>query len=115
MSKPNHTECLSAIVPVQDALNVLSGKWKLPILISVSSGNNRFKLIERSIPKITSKVLSNELKDLEEHQLIKRTVTDTYPVTINYTVTSYFPTLGPILKALKEWGENHRKRIMGKD
>lgn len=53
------------------------------------SGNKRFREIERSIPKISSRVLAKELKGLEDHQLIKRTVYDSSPVLIEYTTTDY--------------------------
>ena len=114
MIKHNHTECTSAMMPVRDALDVISGKWKLQIIISISSGNKRFREIERSIPKITSKVLAKELKDLEEHQLIKRTVYDESPVLVEYTATPYSDSLKKVIKALREWGINHRKQIIGK-
>ncbi|MDB5257401.1 MAG: hypothetical protein JWM14_2096 [Chitinophagaceae bacterium] len=114
MIKHNHTECTSAMIPVRDALDVISGKWKLQIIISISSGNKRFREIERSIPKITSKVLAKELKDLEEHQLIKRTVYDESPVLVEYTPTSYSDSLQDVIAALRKWGMNHRKKIIGK-
>lgn len=114
MKKYNATDCSSAMVPVRDALDVISGKWKLLILISISGGNDRFSAIQKSIPKITAKVLSKELKDLEEHQLIERKVIDDYPVSIEYTTTTYAQTLGTVIKSLREWGENHRKKIIGK-
>ena len=59
---------------IRDALDVLNGKWKLQIVIAISAGQSKFKDIERQIPKITSRMLSKELKNLEEHQLIKRVV-----------------------------------------
>jgi len=59
---------------VRDVLDVVSGKWKLQIIISIITGNHRFREIQRSVTKISSKVLAKELKDLEEHELIKRTV-----------------------------------------
>lgn len=114
MSKTNHTECLAAMLPVRDAIDVISGKWKLMILISISSGNNRFREIERSVPKITSKVLAKELKDLEEHLLIKRTVYDNSPVVVEYTTTNYTNSLQPVIEALRDWGVNHRKKIIEK-
>jgi len=114
MIKHNHTECTSAMMPVRDALDVISGKWKLQIIISISSGNKRFREIERSIPKITSKVLAKELKDLEEHQLIKRTVYDESPVLVEYTATPYSDSLQDVIGALRKWGLNHRKKILGK-
>jgi len=100
------------MLPVRDALDVISGKWKLLILISISSGNRRFREIERSIPRISSKVLAKELKDLEEHKLVRRTVYDSTPVAIEYTLTSYSHTLGDVIKALRDWGISHRKKVM---
>jgi DNA-binding HxlR family transcriptional regulator len=102
------------MMPVRDALDVISGKWKLQIIISIQSGNKRFREIERSIPKITSKVLAKELKDLEEHQLIKRTVYDESPVLVEYTPMPYAETLQDVIIALQKWGLNHRKKILGK-
>ena len=112
--KKRHTECSSLMLPVRDALDVISGKWKLVILISISAGNRRFREIERSVPRINSKVLAKELKDLEEHKLIKRTVYDDSPVLVEYTLLPYADSLGEVIKALSDWGINHRKYIYGK-
>jgi DNA-binding HxlR family transcriptional regulator len=111
----SHTDCHKMIMPVRDALDVISGKWKLPIIIAVSRGHKRFRDIERSIPKITSKVLSKELKDLEMHKLVKRTVYDTQPVTVEYTLTPYASTLDSVIIALQRWGIQHRKKMLGKN
>lgn len=104
-------ECTSIMQSVQDALFVIGGKWKLLILISLSHGHRRFTEIERSIPKLSSKVLAQALKDLEENKLIKRTVYDDYPVSITYTMTDYAETLKPVIMALHVWGAAHRKKI----
>jgi len=114
MEKHNHNECLSSLMPVRDALDVVSGKWKLQIIISISSGNKRFREIERSIPNISSKVLAKELKDLEEHQLIKRTVYDDAPVLIEYTALPYAESLKDVIRSLYDWGVKHRKKILTK-
>jgi len=106
--------CPSDILPIRDALEVINGKWKILILISIMHGNSRFKEIERSIPKIRGKVLTKELKDLEQHDLIKRTVRNESPVVIEYTGTEYATTLRPVFDLLAEWGTNHRKRIIDK-
>ena len=103
--------CLDTVKPVRDALDVINGKWKLPIIISVGTGNERFTDIQESIPGITPKVLAKELKELEQHQLIKRVVIDDYPVKILYKPEPYADTLSPIIYALKDWGLNHRERI----
>lgn len=114
MEARNHKDCVNRLVPVRDALEVVNGKWKLQIIISIGQGNQRFREIERSIPGISSKVLAKELKDLEQHQLIKRTVYDDTPVSVLYTALPYADTLQDVIIALHDWGVNHRKRIMGK-
>jgi DNA-binding HxlR family transcriptional regulator len=112
--KVSPQDCHSHILPIKDTLEIISGKWKIFILISITHGNKRFMEIERSIPKITGKVLAKELKELEMNDLIKRTVYDSTPVTIEYEATPYAATLQPVIDALKTWGENHRKRIINK-
>lgn len=110
-TKKTYCECLDTIKPVRDALDVINGKWKLPIIISVSVGNERFTDIQDSIPGITPKVLAKELKELEQHKLIKRVILNEYPVKIIYKVQEYANTLTPIIYSLKDWGLNHRKKI----
>ncbi|MCT2408893.1 helix-turn-helix transcriptional regulator [Chryseobacterium antibioticum] len=109
----NHKDCMQALKPVRDTLDVINGKWKLQIIISLNAGNKRFTEIERSIPKLTSKVLAKELKELEQNGLVERIVKDTYPVSIEYYPTRYTKTLHPVVESLKDWGENHRKHIFG--
>jgi DNA-binding HxlR family transcriptional regulator len=99
---------------VRDTLDILSGKWKLTILGALMFGKKRFKEMEREIPKITARMLSKELRELEENELITRTVYDTKPVTVEYEMTPYGRSLDKVLLELKNWGEQHRKRIMGK-
>jgi len=109
--KKVHCACLDTIKPVRDTLDVINGKWKVPIIISVGVGNERFTDIQESIPGITPKVLAKELKDLEQHKLLKRNIIDEYPVKISYKLEPYADTLTPIIYALKEWGANHKKKV----
>ncbi len=109
-----HVACLEQMLPIQDALDVVGGKWKVVILTSVMQGNRRFKEIERSIPKINPKILSKELKDMEEHQLIKRVTHDDYPVSIEYIATEYARSLKKVMMELHAWGVNHRKKLFAK-
>lgn len=113
-TKKPYCECLETVKPVRDALDVINGKWKLAIIISVGVGNDRFTDIQDSIPGITPKVLAKELKELEQHQLVKRTVVDGYPVKIIYKLDEYAGSLTPIIYALKDWGVNHRKKVTEK-
>jgi DNA-binding HxlR family transcriptional regulator len=106
--------CEKAILPVRDALDVLSGKWKLQIILSLTFGNLRFKEMQRQIHGITAKMLSKELKELEINQLVKRRVYDTVPVTVEYSLTPYGRTLKKVIEELGSWGRKHRDRIIGK-
>lgn len=105
-------QCMKMLLPVKDALDVLSGKWKLPIIISLSFGKKRFKQILRDIPGITPKMLSKELKQLEMNELAERNVYDTVPVTVEYELSAYGKTLNPLIGELHQWGAKHRKRIL---
>ncbi len=104
-------ECMNMIRPVKDALEVLNGKWKLPIIIALSFGNKRFSEIAREIPKITDRMLSKELRDLEMNELVKRTVYDTVPVVVEYSLTDYGDSLDNVIAELRNWGIQHRRRI----
>ena len=120
MEKAIHEEertyegCTKAIIPVRDALDILSGKWKLPIILALSFGNRRFSQLARQIPGITDKMLSKELRDLEMNELVKRTVYDTVPVIVEYSMTPYGKTLEKLIEELQGWGLQHRKRILRK-
>ncbi len=107
-------QCMGMLQPVTDALYVLNGKWKLPILISLSFGNKRFSEMSKEIPKITDRMLSKELRELEVNQMIKRTVHDSIPVVVEYSLTDYGSSLDRVIRELHKWGTQHRKRIMAK-
>lgn len=113
--KKSTIQCKKMILPVRDALDILSGKWKLPIIIALSFGNKRFKELAHEIPNITDKMLSKELRDLEINQLVKRGVFDTVPVTILYSMTPYGKSLEKLIDELRKWGIQHRKRILTKE
>ncbi|WP_073226726.1 winged helix-turn-helix transcriptional regulator [Pedobacter caeni] len=96
---------------LQDTIYVLGGKWKLPIINSLCNGNTRFREIERSIPGITTRMLSRELKDMEANQLIKRTVDPDIPSMIAYSPTDYCRSFGDIILEMIKWGKAHRELI----
>jgi DNA-binding HxlR family transcriptional regulator len=102
------------ILTVKDALNVLHGTWKLPILVSLKFGKKRFKEISREMNGISDKVLSKELKDLEANQLVKRTVGNTFPPSVDYAITDHGLSLDQVIDSLQRWGITHRQKIMGK-
>lgn len=99
---------------IQDTQFVIGGKWKLPIIISIYNGNNRFNEILQSIPKITNRVLSKELRHLEENLLVSRKVYDDYPARIVYTLTEYSNSVSEVLIAMEKWGKQHLEKIKKK-
>tara|TARA_R110002012_G_scaffold66476_6_gene173624 strand:- start:36803 stop:37189 length:387 start_codon:yes stop_codon:yes gene_type:complete len=117
ISKPkeeiSHAKCMGLLLPVRDALEVLSGKWKLQIIVALTFDTKRFREIAREVSGITDKMLSKELKDLEENQLVKRTVKDSFPPSVEYNLTEHGKTLQKVIGELREWGVMHREKIMG--
>lgn len=98
---------------VQDSMDVLSGKWKIAIISSICYYNKRrFSDILNDVVGISNKMLSKELKELEINKLIKRSVLDTQPVTVKYTLTDHGKTLQTIINNLTDWGIEHRKKII---
>lgn len=108
---PGNKECAGSLRNVIDALYVLSGKWKLPLILSLTKSSKRFKEIQHEITGISSKVLAKELKDLELNDFIKRNVYPTTPVSIIYEATDYSLTLKNVLGELGAWGEQHREKV----
>lgn len=107
-------DCSKAMLSIKDALEVVEGRWKLLILYSLCSGPKRFKEISRDVPGISDKTLSKELKNLQANKLINRNLYDTYPPTIEYTMTAHGMSLRKVLYELWSWGLAHRNEIIGK-
>ncbi|MGF7073466.1 winged helix-turn-helix transcriptional regulator [Mucilaginibacter sp. 3215] len=103
--------CKASVNAVRDALYVVNGKWKLPMLVSLMNGPKRFKELQRDLEEITPKVLSKELRDLELNGFVTRTVYDTTPVTVIYERTDYANSLSKVIGELHDWGMKHREHI----
>ena len=99
------------VLAINDTLNVISGKWKIPIIATMSFGKQRFTEIQRNIPKITPRMLSKELKELELNGIVKRTVYDSIPVTIEYELTESAKQLSDVMNSMIQWGINHRRGL----
>lgn len=109
----DHTHHMLAM---RDAMDVLGGKWRLPIVGILSfKGKMRFTDILRSVNGIGAKMLSKELQDLETNQLLTRTVKQTKPITVEYEITEYGKTLTTLIGAIVNWGMIHREKIMRGD
>jgi DNA-binding HxlR family transcriptional regulator len=112
MKEDTLDSCRQAILPAKDALHVLSGRWKLHILLALTFADRRFGQLCKDIPGITPKMLSKELRELELNELVSRRVCDTIPISVQYALTDYGRSLKPVIVALRDWGLEHRERIM---
>jgi len=108
---PGADECAGSLKNVLDALYVLNGKWKLALILSLVQSSKRFNEIQHAVTGISSKVLANELKDLELNDFITRKVYPTTPVSIIYEASEYSRTLKNVLAELSTWGEQHREKV----
>ena len=100
------------IQALQDTIYVIGGKWKLPIINSICNGNRRFREIERSIPGITTRMLSRELKEMELNKLIRRIEDPDFPSKVEYVSTEYCKSFGNIILEMISWGKQHREKVM---
>jgi DNA-binding HxlR family transcriptional regulator len=106
--------CQEELTAMRDSIDILGGKWKLLIvryLNNRTSESNHFKKIQRGIDGISAKMLSKELKDLELNLMVTRTIQDTRPITVNYSITEYGKSIIPVTDILVQWGLNHREKI----
>ncbi len=104
--------CSASVMAVKDALYVLSGRWKLPLIIVLTDeGPMRFNDIQRALDGITPRVLSKELRELELNEFVERVVLPTKPVTVTYQLTPYSESLKKVLHELRTWGMQHREKI----
>jgi len=97
------------VLAIKDTMNVISGKWKLPIIGSLLFGKKRFKELAEEIPRITPRMLSKELKDLEINGIISRNVYNSIPVTVEYELTESGQLFKVVLESMIDWGLKHRE------
>ncbi|MAO16377.1 helix-turn-helix transcriptional regulator [Flagellimonas marinaquae] len=102
------------IQSVMDALEIIGGKWKFPIIYSLCQSKKRFNELQADLKGVSPRALSNALKDLEVNGLVNREVFPTVPTTVEYSLTDYGDELETVLVAIQDWGKKHRERIIGK-
>ncbi|NVK63435.1 MAG: helix-turn-helix transcriptional regulator [Flavobacteriales bacterium] len=108
----NTPVCQVRMQGISDTMSILSGKWKFHILGTLMEGNKLgFMDLLREIDGIGSKMLSKELQDLEMNKLVSRTVMNTKPITVQYSLTEYGKTLSPLIDELAKWGIEYRQSI----
>lgn len=99
---------------MEAALNVISGKWKLKILNKLRDGAKRYSDINRNVPGLTEKMLSQQLRELEEDQIVTRTVYPEVPPRVEYELTERGLAMSDIFQSLEAWGSNFMKNVPDK-
>lgn len=94
-------------LPVERALKVISGRWKAVILYHLYGGPRRLSDLGRLIPEASQKVMIEQLREMEAHGLVTRTVLAQVPSRVDYAVTPLGESLRPVLLALCDWGRQH--------
>lgn len=94
--------------PVETTLTLISDKWKVLIIRDLLSGTRRFGELKRSLGGVSQKVLTSQLRQMEESGLLTRTVYPEVPPRVEYTLTELGYSLRPVLEALRDWGEEYK-------
>lgn len=96
--------------PVETTLMLIGDKWKVLVLRDLMPGTKRFGELKKSIGSVSQKVLTAQLRDMEEKGLVSRKVYAEVPPRVEYSLTELGKSLCPVLDALREWGENYKAR-----
>ena len=97
--------------PVNTTLSVIDGKWKILILWNLKSSTKRFGELKRGIQGVTQKMLTQQLRELEQDGLISRKVYAEVPPKVEYSLTKYGESLNPVLEMMCKWGIEHRRQV----
>ncbi|MDQ0878796.1 DNA-binding HxlR family transcriptional regulator [Paenibacillus sp. V4I3] len=96
-------------INVMETLRVIGGKWKLSLLWQISEESKRFNELRRALPGISQKMLTQQLRELEEDGLLQRKVIPDKPPKVEYSLTKYGKTLDSLFDVMYDWGGHHRK------
>ena len=94
--------------PVETTLMLIGDKWTVLILRDLMPGTKRFGELKKSVGSVSQKVLTAQLRDLEEKGLVSRKVYAEVPPRVEYSLTELGKSLSPILDAMREWGEHYQ-------
>ncbi|RRD38461.1 transcriptional regulator [Leptotrichia sp. OH3620_COT-345] len=98
-----------------DGLDTITGKWKLPILLHIMKNKTmRFSDFMRAMPQITQKMLTKNLRELEDDDLIKRISYPVIPPKVEYSLTEHGKELEPVIDLLHQWGIKHKQYMQDK-
>lgn len=95
--------------PVETTLTIISDKWKVLILRDLMTGTKRFSELKKSIGNVSQKVLTSQLRQMEESGVVSRKVYPEVPPRVEYSLTDLGRSLKPILDAMQNWGEGYKE------
>ncbi len=98
------------VCPVETTLMLIGDKWKVLILRDLMNGTKRFGELKKSIGKVSQKVLTAQLRDMEEKGLVNRKVYAEVPPRVEYTLTDTGYSLKPVLDAMWAWGDAYKAK-----
>lgn len=90
---------------------VLYGKWKIRLLWFIDQGFKRPSELQRKIPEASRRVLTIQLKELMEHELISKKIYPVVPPRVEYHLTDFGKTLIPVIASLGQWGDDHEEHL----
>ena len=96
--------------PVETTLMLIGNKWKVLIIRDLLTGTKRFGELKKSIGKVSQKVLTTQLRDMEEDGLISRKIYAEVPPRVEYSLTELGKSLQPILNAMLQWGTEYKEK-----
>lgn len=102
-------------LPAERALKVISGRWKIVVLYYLFEGTKRLSELRRLMPKVSQKVLVQQLREMEEHGIVRRKVFAQVPPRVEYSATKLGMSLEPIVSSLCDWGKRHAAELKGID
>jgi DNA-binding HxlR family transcriptional regulator len=94
--------------PVELSLDIIGGKWKIPIIWRLKENSKRYGELKRSLSGVTHKMLTQQLRELEEDEIITRKVFSEIPPKVEYNLTLLGKSVIPVIDLLREWGEEYR-------
>jgi DNA-binding HxlR family transcriptional regulator len=107
-----NNECdMTLRCPVEASLDIIGGKWKAVILFHLLDGTKRFNELRRLLPKVTQRMLTRQLRELEKDRLVERTIYPEVPPKVEYSLSEFGMTVEPILRLLQKWGIQYLDQI----
>ena len=112
MRKPTYT-CQYGC-PVEATADIIGGKWKAVILYYLFRGPKRFNELRRLLPEVTQRMLTLQLRELEQDGIVHREIYKEVPPKVEYSLTEFGASLGPIIVQMLDWGEHYMEQIQAR-